>query len=153
MPVGDDGILTAEEIAGLDMRNAELVTLSACETGLGDVAAGEGVYGLTRVLHQSGVRSVVASQWKVDDRATQELMRRFYENLWVKNQSKIDALRNAQLWMLTHPNELETMGVAGASTRGRVAEVPTSSDSPRPTRNGTTAPFFWAAFQLSGDWR
>ncbi|MEM0927443.1 MAG: CHAT domain-containing protein, partial [Planctomycetota bacterium] len=60
LPIGDDGILTAEEISGLDMRNTELVTLSACETGLGDVAAGEGVYGLTRVLHQSGVRSVVA---------------------------------------------------------------------------------------------
>ncbi|MEO1614876.1 MAG: CHAT domain-containing tetratricopeptide repeat protein [Planctomycetota bacterium] len=153
LPVGDDGILTAEEISGLDLRNTELVTLSACETGLGDVAAGEGVYGLTRVLHKSGVRSVVASQWKVSDVATQELMRRFYENLWVKKQSKIEALRSAQLWMLEHPKELQAMGIDDVTKRAKPRDLKQQTERPQTSVSNRTAPFFWAAFQLSGDWR
>lgn len=153
-PVGDDGILTAEEILGLHLQGTELVTLSACETGLGDVAAGEGVMGLTRALHRAGARSVLASLWKVHDRATQELMRRFYTNLWEHDMSKLDALRDAQLWMLRHPHELEAMGVTGAATRGlgsstRRVDPATSSDE----TVERTDPYFWAAFQLSGDWR
>ena len=153
LPIGDDGILTAEEISGLDLRNTELVTLSACETGLGDIAAGEGVYGLTRVLHKSGVRSVLASQWKVSDLATQELMRRFYENLWVKKQSKLEALRNAQLWMLNHPAELQAMGIKNATTRGKPRVLKEPTENQPATAEGRTTPYFWAAFQLSGDWR
>jgi CHAT domain-containing protein len=153
LPVGDDGILTAEEISGLDLRNTELVTLSACETGLGDITAGEGVYGLTRVLHKSGVRSVLASQWKVSDLATQELMRRFYENLWIKKQSKLEALRNAQLWMLEHPQELQAMGIQDATTRGKPRVLKEPTENQPSTAAGRTTPYFWAAFQLSGDWR
>ena len=153
LPVGDDGILTAEEISGLDLRNTELVTLSACETGLGDITAGEGVYGLTRVLHKSGVRSVLASQWKVSDLATQELMRRFYENLWVMKQSKLEALRNAQLWMLEHPKELQAMGIQDATTRGKPRVLKEPTENQPSTAAGRTTPYFWAAFQLSGDWR
>ncbi len=95
IPTGEDGVLTAEEIAGLDLRNTELVTLSACETGLGDVAAGEGVFGLQRAFHQAGARSVIASLWKVDDAATQALMVEFYQNLWQKKLGKLHALRSA----------------------------------------------------------
>jgi CHAT domain-containing protein/Tfp pilus assembly protein PilF len=154
LPIGEDGLLTAEEILGLPLGNTELVTLSACETALGDFAAGQGVFGLQRSFHQAGARSVIASLWKVDDRATQELMRRFYENLWQKKMGRIAALRAAQLWMLRHPQELEELGIAGAAARGLGGQS-TRVDPARVSNEAVdrTAPFFWAAFQLSGDWR
>ncbi|MEL6105278.1 MAG: CHAT domain-containing tetratricopeptide repeat protein [Planctomycetota bacterium] len=145
----DDGILRAAEIEASPMPGVDLIVLSACETGLGPVAGGEGLTGLQRAFHVAGARSVVASLWKVDDAATQELMRRFYTNLWIKKQSKIDALRNAQLWILRHPLELEAMGVQDA-VRG--AMRPRTKPSRPGSDAKTTAPFFWAAFQLSGDW-
>jgi CHAT domain-containing protein len=150
----NDGILSATEIETTSLQGVDLIVLSACETGLGAVAGGEGLTGLQRAFHVAGARSVIASLWKVDDRATQILMERFYKNLWQEKMSKIDALREAQLWMLRHPKELEEMGVTGAATRG----LGSTSKEVDPTRevNGTverTDPFFWAAFQLSGDWR
>jgi len=97
LPTGDDGLLTAEEIVSLDLRSTDLVVLSACDTGLGKVAGGEGVMGLTRAFHLAGARNVVASLWRVDDRATAALMRVFYEKLWRENKPPIEALREAQL--------------------------------------------------------
>ena len=122
-PISDDGILTAEEIAGLDLRQTELVTLSACQTGLGDVVAGQGVFGLRRTFHQSGVRSVLASLWKVDDTATLELMTQFYRNLWVKKMSKVDALRHAQLWMLENYQQRTSRSVTGRSRSWRDSQA------------------------------
>ena len=84
IPRGDDGILTAEAIAGMNLLGLELAVLSACETALGDVAGGEGVYGLQRAFHTAGARNVVASLWKVSDEATVALMRLFYNKLWVE---------------------------------------------------------------------
>lgn len=93
----DDGIFTAMEMATYDLSKVELMVLSACETGLGVSAGGEGHIGLLRAAQLAGARTVVASLWKVDDRATQELMGRFYENLWSDGLSKLEALRRVQL--------------------------------------------------------
>lgn len=148
----DDGILRAAEIEASSLQGVNLVVLSACETGLGAVAGGEGLTGLQRAFHVAGARSVIASLWKVDDRATQELMRRFYTNLWIRKMSKLDALRQAQLWMLRHPQELAAMGVNDAMTRGKPRERKPDDAGQRKAKDRTD-PFFWAAFQLSGDWK
>src|SRR5262249_7357628 len=78
------GVLTADAIVGLDLRRMNLAVLSACETGLGEVAAREGVFGLVRAFHVAGTRNVAASLWKVDDEATAALMVLFYRHLWGK---------------------------------------------------------------------
>jgi CHAT domain-containing protein len=136
-PGQDDGILTALEVAELDLGGVELTVLSACETGLGAVAGGEGLLGLQRAFQVAGAKSVVASLWKVDDKASRELMVRFYKNLWGnKPLSKLEALRQAQLWMLREGGK---RGLVVVEERLKAkARVP---------------PYYWAAFQLSGDWR
>jgi len=90
----NDGVLTVGELYSMNL-DADLVTLSACETGLGKVANGDDVVGLTRGFLYAGSRSIVASLWSVDDQATATLMKAFYENL--SNQNKQEALRLAQL--------------------------------------------------------
>ncbi len=152
LPVGGDGILTAEEIHGLRLSNTELVTLSACETGLGDVALGEGVMGLTRVLHQAGVRTVMASLWKVDDAATLSLMTEFYRNLWEKQMDKIDALREAQLSMLRGYDPKSGKLQRGLDSKSGQVNLNKKTSSGASTSQRLD-PRFWAAFQLSGDWR
>ena len=92
----DDGILTALEVAALDLSRC----VSACETGLGVVAGGEGLLGLQRAFQVAGARAVVASLWTVSDEATRALMSRFYENLWGHGLPAHAALREAQLFML-----------------------------------------------------
>jgi CHAT domain-containing protein len=96
-------LMTAEEVGSLDLRGCELAVLSACETGLGATAGGEGVKGLQSAFHSAGCRTVVASLWKVDDAATRALMGRFYENLWAGKQPWLEALRAAQLSVLDDP--------------------------------------------------
>jgi CHAT domain-containing protein len=140
----DDGILTALEVAGLDLSHVELATLSACETGLGESAGGEGLLGLQRAFQTAGAKTVVASLWKVPDKATQTLMARFYDNLWNKKLTKLEALREAQRWLIREgPKQPEL-------TRGlKFAPGPEEAS----LQLGRMSPRYWAAFELSGDWR
>jgi CHAT domain-containing protein len=95
----EDGVLTALEAAGLNLSGTELVVLSACETGLGDVANGDGVYGLRRALAVAGTDSQLQSLWIVDDFGTKDLMVSYYKRL-MANVERSEALRQTQLEML-----------------------------------------------------
>ena len=98
----DDGILTAAEAAQLDLLGTQLVVLSACETGLGTVQTGEGVYGLRRALVLAGAQTQVVSLWKVRDTAARELMVDYYQCL-LKGEGRSGALRAAQRAMIANP--------------------------------------------------
>lgn len=146
------GILRAEEVADLDLRGCALAVLSACDTGLGKVAGGEGVLGLQRAFQEAGARAVVVSLWKVHDAATSVLMEEFYANLWQKKLTRLEALRQAQLTVLRDParvqrrlkelrTELTRMGIRGPGEEAR----------PLPPGGPRSHPALWAAFVLSGD--
>jgi CHAT domain-containing protein len=92
-----DGVVTAEKILGLRLRGTDMVVLSACETGLGEVKSGEGVYGLRRAFIQAGTKGLVMSMWSVPDRETKELMVAFYKNVLSGKMSRCQALRQAEL--------------------------------------------------------
>jgi CHAT domain-containing protein len=94
-----DGILTALEVTGMNLRGTQLVVLSACETGLGEVTTGEGIYGLRRAFVLAGSQTQVISLWKVDDIATQELMVNYYDRL-LSGTPRDAALRETQLAFL-----------------------------------------------------
>jgi CHAT domain-containing protein len=98
----NDGMLTALEVLGLNLTGTRLVVLSACETGLGEIHEGEGVYGLRRSFQEAGVAEVVSSLWEVSDAGTQALMTSFYNRMLSGEQAR-DALRATQLEMIDSP--------------------------------------------------
>ena len=94
---GENGLLSAAEAALLDLRETELVVLSACETGKGEVKNSEGVYGLRKAFSDAGAKNIIMSLWKVDDKVTQEFMSRFYE-IWLNEKTSIrEAFNKTQL--------------------------------------------------------
>ena len=97
-----DGILTAKEISDMDLNGLELIVLSACETGLGNISY-DGVLGLQRGLKKAGANAILMSLWKVDDEATCLLMTEFYKN-WVRGMKKTDALEKAKKTIRDYPN-------------------------------------------------
>lgn len=95
----DDGVLTALEASGLNLQGTQLVVLSACETGVGDVVTGEGVYGLRRAFTLAGAESQVTSLWQVDDLATKDLMVAYYQRL-LNREGRSESLRQVQLALI-----------------------------------------------------
>ncbi len=150
----DDGILTADEIASLPLENVELVVLSACETGLGRAAAGEGTLGIQRAFQVAGAKTTISSLWSVSDLGTRLLMDRFYENLWERKQTKLEALREAQLYMLGRSRR----DPDSEHLRAAVVDLPEATIRPlEPNPRGESVddfnhPFYWAAFTIAGQW-
>ena len=145
----DNGILTAKEIAGLDLRGLDLVVLSACQTGLGEIT-GDGVFGLQRGFKKAGAQSLLMSLWKVDDQATQMLMTQFYANL-IKGQSKYEALREAQRYVRDYETE-ETVIVneVTPSQKRRMERQGITWEAQKEVRkiHPYAHPKYWAAFIL-----
>jgi len=140
---GDNGLLQVWEIFESLRIQADLVTLSGCETALGQELAGEGMVGLTRAFQYAGARSVLASLWSVADRSTAELMKSFYGYLR-DGQPKDQALRSAQMDMIQARSTDEEHTPV---TRGVKVLAKESGET------SYASPFYWAAFQLFGDWR
>jgi CHAT domain-containing protein/tetratricopeptide (TPR) repeat protein len=121
----DDGILTAEEVASLNLQKTDWVVLSACDTGIGEVRPGEGVFGLRRAFQIAGARTVIMSLWSIDDQAARQWMRALYQDHFERHLSTADAMREASL------SVLRARRASGQSTH----------------------PFYWGGFVAAGDWR
>ncbi len=124
-PEEEDGILTAEEVASLNLTGVQWAVLSACDTGLGEVKVGEGVFGLRRAFQVAGARTVVMSLWSVQDQAASQWMRALYQGRLQKQLDTADAMRYASMTVLRLRRE----------------------------KRQSTHPFYWAGFVAAGDWR
>lgn len=155
-PEVEDGILTAKEISQLDLRGLDLVVMSACQTGLGEIT-GDGVFGLQRGFKKAGANSLLMSLWKVDDKATQMLMTKFYE-FFLAGKTKFEALKLAQLYLKNYEENPNESLVQNSDTRQANENfVNNASSQPSDDTNFATArtkikpfehPKYWAAFIL-----
>ena len=150
LPEGvDDGILTAKEIAQLDLRGLDLVVLSACQTGLGEIK-GDGVFGLQRGFKKAGANSLLMSLWKVDDEATRLLMTQFYKNL-TSGMSKYESLKQAQKYVREYEVEVEVKSDVRPSVSAHAKEQAQQNASKEKTLKKVRKyedPYYWAAFIL-----
>lgn len=149
LPEGlEDGILTAKELAGLDLRGLDLVVLSACQTGLGEIT-GDGVFGLQHGFKKAGANTLLMSLWKVDDNATQLLMTQFYKNL-LAGKSKFESLREAQKYVRDYEVEIETTPDKRWQSEARQKEKQSKKPMPKEFKKikKYKDPFYWAAFIL-----
>jgi CHAT domain-containing protein len=121
----EDGILTAEEVAGLELDGVEWAVLSACDTGIGEMKAGEGVFGLRRAFQIAGASTVIMSLWAVEDYSARQWMRALYDARVGQKLDTIHAVRRASLNVLRD----------------------------RRRRGMTMHPFYWAGFVAAGGWR
>ena len=137
----EDGVLTALEAAGLDLWGTKLVVLSACETGVGEIKTGDGVYGLRRALVLAGAESQLMSLWQVSDEATRDLMVAYYKRIQA-GEGRSEALRQVQLEMLRGTQKSEI-----GKDRSLRIERKTAASQTR------SHPFYWASFIPIGDWR
>ena len=124
-PDEDDGILTAEEVATLELDGVEWAVLSACDTDVGGIEAGEGVFGLRRAFQIAGAQTVILSLWSVDDRATVRWMRSLYDARFRQRHTTAQAMHDASTAVLHD----------------------------RRARGQSTHPFYWAPFVAAGEWR
>jgi CHAT domain-containing protein len=161
-----DGQITAEQIVRTWELDADLVVLSACESGLGRYAGGEGYLGFAQALFVKGARSLVLSQWKVDDKATALLMTRFYQNLLGKRSGlsqplpKAAALDEAKRWLRNLTAD-EAGAELAALDRGTVRPLVDEVEGPAPHAASSSSqpagvrpyahPYYWASFLLIGD--
>lgn len=123
-PDEENGILTAEEIASLDLDGVEWAVLSACDTGAGEFRAGEGVLGLRRAFQVAGVQTLIMSLWPVEDEAARQWMAKLYDGRFLKKLDTAKAVHQASLGILSQRRE----------------------------RHQSTHPFYWAGFVAAGDW-
>ncbi|HEX7376675.1 MAG TPA: CHAT domain-containing tetratricopeptide repeat protein, partial [Pirellulales bacterium] len=159
----DDGVLTGLEIASADLRHTQLVVLSACETGVGDVTDGNSVACIRRAFQAAGARAVVATLWRIPDQETTWLMTRFWANL-ARGQTKAEALRDAQLMILRQHAELRQLaakrhqgqldaivGLRGLKLGDNDAAAPAAVSAAGVAVSQRAHPFYWAAFTITGD--
>jgi CHAT domain-containing protein len=156
-PLGYVGLVLAEgqvlsglSILDLDLTNLKLVTLSACETGLGEYTGGKGVENLQQAFHLTGCPNVVASLWKVNDDATAALMAQFYHELWVHKRPPIEALRQAQLTLYHHAERIGTLARERGPKLKEALELPLGGKPAEDPKAQRTPTKLWAAFVLSG---
>jgi CHAT domain-containing protein/tetratricopeptide (TPR) repeat protein len=135
----EDGILTAYEAMNLNLDNTDLVLLSACETGLGEIINGEGVYGLQRAFKIAGAKSIIMSLWKVDDDATQELMVSFYKHWLGPTQPSPEGRVNAS------KTSLQGNSVVPGRLRSAFLAAQKELKAKYPD------PYYWGAFVMVGE--